>query len=159
MFTDIIMYLYDKEYLKLKSITDKIDYIKYKNISIYNTDFIHSVFNMPNEDIVKDIEYLDNILACDYFEYQNIMDNYNLKRRYGSSWLCDNGYMVNNVDELFIEWLDKYKSIYMLYDNYSNDLTSGKAYSNFIRMKTYIINTEYVIDTILKYIRSKDKDL
>lgn len=153
------MFLFDLGAKKLIKTEDKIEYIKYKDLLIYDTDFINDLHHMPNLDIFKDMEYINNILECDYHEYQSNVDNFMLSKVYGSDWLCDSGRMVDNPQEVFMTWLDRYRIIFNLYDRYSNDLTTGKAYSNFIRMKTYIINTEYIIDTILEYIRSKDRDL
>jgi len=154
------MFLIDIGIKDMVSMEDKIKYIKYKNINIYNTSFIDIKYAMPNSDIKKDIKYIENILNSDYIkQYQPSIDNLRIIKVYGSEWLCDNGRLIKEPDVVFNIWLDKYSEINKLYYKYTKDMTSGKAYSNFIRMKTYIIKTEYIIDTILEYIRSKDRDL
>ena len=153
------MLLFDLGALTSKVTRDKVDFLLYKELNIYNTKFTNEVFKMPNRDILIDIEYIENILSKDMYEYQSSVSNYLPVNVYGSVWLSDKGEMLYNGNEVFIRWLMLYTELSEEYYKYTSDLTYGKAYSNFAKIKTYIINTEYVIDKLLEYIRANDRAL
>lgn len=147
--------LFKYKLFKPIKLADKILIVKYSNIEIYKLKN-SSTNSFINENILIDIEHLENILKRDFsneYVYELNLQNKETYIRTLKRWFSSNDRYVNNIDKIFITWLDLANRLNTVYAAGVKSVGSGKLYSNSIKAKPFINHIEIILDKILLGIR------
>lgn len=153
MFKKIKMLLYDKGYVKPKTIFDKLDYLKWKGIEPYDTYISAVNIQSVASDITKYNIELAELLEQNYLEDYVVVKSITRDSYYDINiigWFSDNGRYISNVNYEYNLWLDQCRNIlkyyYAIKDNHSDYIAHG----NSIKIQPYIINIERIVNILLE---------
>jgi len=124
-----------------------------EGVSIYKLINYVEHKGLYNKNILNDIEFIGVILNSNHNEYLHDKGTYTVTSNNLPLWFTtDEGEFIHNIDLHVKMWCESFLELRRLYYLYTSDISYGKAYSNFKKLKTYIINTEYMITSLLKNI-------
>ena len=150
MFKKVKVFLYNNKITIPRTLNNKILYLITKRVNIYDLNIEKEIF-LQEKNINDSIVFLNSILIQD-INNSYIVQMTDNKTKYFTSiyrWGTNDNRYINNIEDIFITWLELTNKL-----NYYS-LTGNKCksicilYSNAIRFKSYLLNSETLIDLIL----------
>lgn len=156
MFVKILKYirfiLYELKIIKLYLLTDKIEYLLVKNISIYDNDNISNALGkFISKDIISFIAELSEHNNFDIYNKRAIVKPISSDRLHIKTylkWCTENDRLLSNENVIIHTFLKESLVFIIRYNDISKNLENNIGYSNSIKLKPYIINIEMIINTL-----------
>jgi len=143
--------LYLIKLYKPTKLIDKIHILQYKSINMYTSTISNKRVSTIEKNIIKYIDILDK------YNKEDMVNGYITLPKVRSSrivayshWYCDENYNMLTNDELQT-WLSSAEIFVNRYMLCVQEIGKGIAYSNSVKLQSYIINIESIVDDILKY--------
>jgi len=145
--------------VKYDELQELFNTTEFDNVPIYTLIGKVEYPQLYNHNITKDIEFMNKIIEGEHTEYLHGLLEYTNTHKPIAEWCSEDDSFIYDVDQYIKLWCTTFMELREYYYEYTGDISSGKAYSNFKRLKTYIINTEYMMTSLLKKISSSNREL
>lgn len=149
MFKKIKYILYKKGYLKLDTITSKIDYlICSRQVNLIHSDYYEIYIKTLESDIVKHLKTLEmfNIadISGDKIDYGIQVKSITL-----AEWFSNDGFILENKGDIE-RWLIECKKIIIKTEMLVDKITTGNEYHNFKLLKNLYSDVNNIIEILFK---------
>jgi hypothetical protein len=148
----ILLLLYRFKILKIRTLLDRIKFLKLCNISLYEKPYSSGTIYSQEKDLVDYIELFKGINCFDletgYYPYKPISTERVIKLQL-YQWCSSSGKMLPNEREVFNTFLDVASVFVTSYEKGAKNNLNHFAFTNSHKLKPYIINLDYIAQYIV----------